>query len=67
MNFPPETTLRLCRKALVESRGNLNEARIQARRHDPDIVQAVERLSASLDDLLVNVDYRIDLLTRRRA
>jgi hypothetical protein len=67
MNFPAETTLRLCRKALVESRRDFNEARVQARRHDADIVQAVERLSASLGDLLVNIDYRIDLLARRRA
>jgi hypothetical protein len=67
MNFPPETKLRLCRKALIASRSDLNEAKAQAGGDDQDVLQAVERLTASLDDLLVRVDYQIDLLARRRA
>jgi hypothetical protein len=67
MKFPPEIKLRLCRKALIDSRGDLNEAKAQAAGDDQDVLQAVERLTASLDDLLVRVDYQIGLLARRRA
>jgi hypothetical protein len=67
MNFPPEIKLRLCRKALIDSRSDLNEAKAQAGGDDQDVLHAVERLTASLDDLLVRVDYQIDLLARRRA
>jgi hypothetical protein len=67
MKVPPEIQLRLCRKALIDSRSDLNEAKAQASSDNQDVLQAVERLTASLDDLLVYVDYQIDLLARRRA
>jgi hypothetical protein len=67
MKFPPETKLRLCRKALINSRSDLDEAKAQACSDNQDVLRAVERLTASLDDLLAHVDYQIDLLARRRA
>jgi hypothetical protein len=68
MNFPPETNLRLCRKTTMESLMKLREARtIAAGNTEIATLTAIDRASASVADLIANLDYQLTLLERRRA
>jgi hypothetical protein len=67
MTFPPETALRLSRKALVEALGKMKEARdIAGNARDVTTTDAIERASISIADVIANVDYQLTLLTRRQ-
>jgi hypothetical protein len=66
--FPPETTLRLCRKAMVESLTKLGEARaIGAEQAEVATLQAIDRVIAHAADVIINIDYQLILLARRHS
>jgi hypothetical protein len=68
MNLPSETALRLSRKAIVEALGKMKDARdIAGRAQEVATVQAIDRASVSIADVIANVDYQLMTLARRRA
>jgi hypothetical protein len=68
MNFPSETALRLSRQAMLEALGKMKDARdIAGRAQEVATVQAIDRASVSIADVIANVDYQLMTLARRRA
>lgn len=67
MNFPPETSLRLCRKAMAESLSKMAEARaVAAADAEPVTLQAIDRVSAHAADVILHIDFQLTMLARRQ-
>lgn len=67
MNFPPETSLRLARKGLLESMGKMAEARaVAAVSAGDDTLKAIDRVMSHTADVVLHIDLQIRIMERRQ-
>lgn len=67
MIFPPETALRLSRKAMMEALGKMAEARAVAETGaEAETLKAIDRVARHAGDVILHIDFQLTLLERRQ-